>query len=576
MTNLFEIFFRAQGTRPWLVIGALLAATLAEGVGFATLLPLISVATDADGQPSSALHRTVRDLLASAGLTADVTTLLVIVIGILILRSLLKLFAMRYVGYATADVTTGLRRSLIRSLLQVRWRFLVSQPLGRIANVASSEAMRAGRAYTLIAELIANAIQAVIFSAVAMFVSWRIAVAALVVGAGIVGGLHFLVRMSRRAGWKQTQRTKELLVFLSDTLANLKPVKAMAKEQAYAHLLEDRVAGLHKAIRRQVVSRESLNNIQDIVVALVLGTGFWLAHTVWHIRMAELVVVGLLLYKSVASIGKVQKSYQTAVELESAYIHARELIAEAAADPEPNPGTAAPSLERSLVLERVRFGYGEAEVLRGLSLEVPAGSMSVLTGSSGAGKTTVIDLVLGLHRPTAGRVLVDGVDLQAIDLVRWRRLVGYVPQELILFHDTILANVTLGDETIDEDAVRAALETAGSWGFVQGLPDGLATVVGEKGAKLSGGQRQRIALARAIASRPKLLILDEVTSALDPETARDIVRNIRRLTDRMTVLAVTHRPELLDFADRVYRLEDGLAVPVEAAPVRRPKAALAG
>lgn len=559
MRRLLAIFFRAPGTRPWLLILAMLAATLAEGLGFATLMPLIGVAADATAQEQSPLNRAVREVLARLGLPVEVGTLLVLIVAILVLRSLLRLAATIYVGNAMATVTTGIRRRLIDHLLKVRWRFLVHQPLGRIANVASGEAMRAGRAFTLVAELVALSIQSAVMTVIAFAISWKIALAATAIGGAIALALAVFVRRSRRGGRKQTLRTKDLLIYLSDTLGNLKPVRAMAREEAFAKLFEGRIRRLHKTIRRQVVNREGLNNLQDILLTLALGVGFWVAFVLWQVPVAELVVVGIVLYRSVSSIGKLQKAYQTAVENEASWYHAEELIAEAAADPEPNPGRLPARFEQAITLERVRFAHGDHPVLDGLDLVVPTGSLTVLTGPSGAGKTTIVDLVLGLHRPDDGRVAIDGVDLREIDLHSWRRMVGYVPQETVLFHDTIRANLTLGDETIGDAELKAALEIAEAWAFVAALPDGLETVVGERGARLSGGQRQRIALARALLGRPRLLILDEVTSALDPLTAAEITRNVQRLSGRMTVLAVTHRAEFLEIADLVWHVEGGRA-----------------
>ena len=163
--------------------------------------------------------------------------------------------------------------------------------------------------------------------------------------------------------------------------------------------------------------------------------------------------------------------------------------------------------------------------------------------------------------------------LEEIDLKSWRRLVGYVPQDLVLFHDTIHANVALGDRQIGEAQVRRALQMAGAWEFIEALPDGMQTHVGQGGAKLSGGQRQRIALARALVCQPKLLVLDEVTSALDPHTEQQICANVRELAGEVTVLAITHRPALLEIADRCYRVEGGRAEETTAAapvPLARP------
>jgi ATP-binding cassette subfamily C protein len=149
-----------------------------------------------------------------------------------------------------------------------------------------------------------------------------------------------------------------------------------------------------------------------------------------------------------------------------------------------------------------------------------------------------------------------------VDLASWRGMIGYVPQDLSLLHDTVLANITLGDPKITEADAVAALKTAGVWDFIESLPEGLETKVGEKGSQMSGGQRQRLALSRALAGRPKLLILDEITSALDSVTEDAICTTLRSLAGDLTILAVSHRPRLVDFADRVYLLADGKAQPV--------------
>ena len=197
-------------------------------------------------------------------------------------------------------------------------------------------------------------------------------------------------------------------------------------------------------------------------------------------------------------------------------------------------------------------------------MTLPAGAFIAVVGSSGAGKTTVADLIIGLLRPQRGDVWIDDLPLGDIDATAWRRMIGYVPQETFLFHDTVMANVTLGEPGISRADVETALRRAEAWEFVAALPDGVDTVVGERGARLSGGQRQRIAIARALVRNPALLILDEATTALDPETEAGIVATVKRLTGRLTVLSISHQPAMQSAADFVYQLDTGTATRLEA------------
>jgi ATP-binding cassette subfamily C protein len=171
----------------------------------------------------------------------------------------------------------------------------------------------------------------------------------------------------------------------------------------------------------------------------------------------------------------------------------------------------------------------------------------------------VIDLVTALLRPQEGDVWIDDRPLERIDWRAWRRMIGYVPQDTVLLHDTVRNNVTLGDPELTETDAVAALRAAGIYEVVSAMPEGLDTIVGERGGKLSGGQRQRVALARALAHKPRVLILDEATSALDPETEAAICRTLEGLRGELTIVAISHQSPLVDVADRVYRMADGTA-----------------
>jgi len=210
-------------------------------------------------------------------------------------------------------------------------------------------------------------------------------------------------------------------------------------------------------------------------------------------------------------------------------------------------------------------------VFRGATLVIPAGEWTSITGASGQGKTTLVDLVTGLLRPQRGDVRVDGTRLSDLDLHAWRRKIGYVPQETLLLHESIFTNVTLGDPGLDEGDVERALRAAGAWGFVSALPEGMHWWVGERGARLSGGQRQRIAIARALVHRPKLLILDEATSGLDPETEAEICATLEALRGDLTILAISHQTGLVDQAGVVYGVEDGRVTRTRGAPAAASK-----
>lgn len=213
-------------------------------------------------------------------------------------------------------------------------------------------------------------------------------------------------------------------------------------------------------------------------------------------------------------------------------------------------------------LERAshRYAGADEDALHDIDLHVPAGRTFAFVGSSGSGKSTLLNLVLGFVRPTAGRLTIDGADVQELDLRSVRRSVSVVPQESVLFEGTIRANIAYGLPDVSDARIEQALRDANAWDFVREQPHGWDTVVGERGARLSGGQRQRLAIARALVRDPRILLLDEATSALDPESEKLVKEALGRLMRGRTTLVVAHRLSTIRQADRIVVLERGRIV----------------
>jgi ATP-binding cassette subfamily C protein len=261
-----------------------------------------------------------------------------------------------------------------------------------------------------------------------------------------------------------------------------------------------------------------------------------------------------LLARVVNDLSKGQKAYQQVVMRESAYWSMVQATDAARTERESPGGTRTVEMSRELRFDNVSFAHREARpMLQGASFSVPARGLTVIVGPSGSGKTTLLDLTVGLLQPDSGQILIDGVPLAEINLRDWRRQVGYVAQESVMVDESVAYNLALG-ETIPDDEIREALRAADALDFVEAMPEGWHTRVGEGGSRLSGGQRQRLAIARALIHKPRLLILDEATSNLDTDAQTAVIETVTHLKSRLAILAVAHQERLIGVADRVYRL----------------------
>ena len=552
---------RAYPGRSVITVTCLLLSGLAEGIGVMTLLPLIDLAIGGEQAATTTVGRWTHDLFASVGATPTLGVMLILIVIGISLKGLFTLFAMKEVGYTVAHVMTDLRLQLIHALLLARWRYFVSQPVGALSNAISNEAERAAMVYRSGAMLIALLVQVLVYAGVVLVISWQVALAGI--AAGVAASLLFrsLIEATRLAGARQTELLKSLSARLTDALQGIKPIKAMGHEKELLSLLESETHGLNDTQHQQVWDSEMMRVLQEPFLVIIIAAGLYVTITFGSYSFPSLMVLVFLFYRLLNRVHAIQQFYQAVVAGESAYLSIRNAIFKAKAEQETDDGSKLPASELSEIrIDRVRFAYGEKILLNDLCLTLGGGEFVAIGGPSGVGKTTVADLLARLIEPVAGTVLLNGIPLQEISLAAWRHQIGYVPQELLLFHDTIFKNISLGNSRVSHDDAMRALRDAGGWDFVAALPDGLNTIVGERGAKLSGGQRQRISLARALVRQPHLLILDEVTSALDPVTEEAICTTLKSLSGKVTILAVSHQPAVLRAAHKAYHLVGGQLV----------------
>ncbi|MDJ0720757.1 MAG: ABC transporter ATP-binding protein [Desulfobacterales bacterium] len=569
--KVFLIFLRQYPARIGLMIGALLFASVSEGFGISLFIPLLALIlgpaqsgtaiTEPGGSGLEAwLKMLLQDLVASIGVNQMIALLLLIFVGCIALKCALVLFAQRQVGYTAARIFTDLRYKFLDLLFRSRWEYFLRQPTGKLANGLKAESKGTATAFSSSARVVSYAIEVFVYTIVALFVSWKATLMAMSLGVGIILLLRRFVRKTRRTGKKQTKIKQLFSAQVIDGLASIKSLKAMGREGSTRKILESQTDNLNRLQRKQVSYKAALSNLQEPVMMAFTAVILYVALVYLKMSLAIVVAAVYLIRRILKNIHKIQIEYQTMVGNEAAYWSLKKKMQEAERAREETQGRLAPDFENGIRLEGIDFGYDTKPVFQNLNIELPKGRFIAIVGPSGAGKTTIVDLVIGLLRPLQGEVYIDDQPLSEIAMNRWRRKIGYVPQETILLHDTIFVNVTLGDEHISEKDVEEALAAAGALHFVRELPKGIHTVVGERGGKISGGQRQRIAIARALVNRPELLILDEATTALDPETESAICDTLLGLTGQVTILAISHQSAMLEAAEIAYRLEAGAAI----------------
>jgi ATP-binding cassette subfamily C protein len=570
LRDVFRIFFSTGWRQQVIILVVLLTSGVVEIVGIATLWPIIGLVGGEGMAKDHLIDEYVRWGLEAVGLPLTIEVLLGVILGAAIVSFLFGTAGSVFVGRSVANFGTSIRLQVIDALVHAKWSYFVAQPVARFTAAINSDADRAGIAFKSAGMCLVGLVQAVVLMIMAIFVSWPFFLGAIGITAVLWLAVGRYMRMAKKAGRGKSKHNLALLHSVIDALTNVKALKAMNRHRFIGHTFAVHVDRLRRATQAETYSTSAMRAVQEPLFATLLLVGLYAGHTFLGMDLRVMLGSTLLLKRIADSISTVRSNYQRVALDRVSYWQLQRLLDEVRANREDLASGALPPLPADITMIDVGFAYPGKRVMQGANLTLSAGELTTVIGPSGAGKTTIADLVAGLHAASEGSIMVGNTPISALDMAAWRKQLGYIPQDSILFNDTILNNVTLGDTRVPASEVRAALVAADAWGFVSLLPGGMDFSIGVRGSLLSGGQRQRLAIARALIGDPKLLILDEATSALDHKTAQEIAKAAHALTGARTILAITHQALWVDAADSVYEIRDGK---VTTAPVALPGSA---
>ncbi|WP_214472389.1 ABC transporter ATP-binding protein [Mesorhizobium sp. dw_380] len=557
------------GRRTWTALLFLILGSLTEGMSILLLVPLLHLVGRADQDFAVRLPNIgfVRWLVPDG--TLQLTTVLFALVGLVAVQAAFNRFKSVYMARLLFDFINRLRMNLFESIGKARWGVFARMRSSDLDHALTGDIDRVqGAAFSLLM-LVQIAVLLAGYLVVSVFISPVMTLFAVVIGVMMFVALQPFRSRATAFGRVLTSNRQDQYRTVSEFLGGIKVAKSLNVEASYFAQLQATLEKM-KADNIDYVRNSSIGTAVFQVASVVgLSLFIYVALVRFNLSLAEIVVLLLVFMRIAPRFMDMQTQAQQVLINLPAYTAMRGLQARFDAEREPGHAesrdTSKLSLDTGLNIRGVSFFYdagaGKA-VVSDITFGLPAGKVTALIGPSGSGKSTIADMLLGLLEPTAGKILVDGVEIDAANRRRWRDQVAYVPQDVFLLHDTIAANLRLAAPQASNDDLWTALRAAHAAEFVERLDQRLDTVVGDRGVRLSGGERQRIALARALLRKPSLLILDEATSALDWQNQSLIARSIDGLRGAMTILTIAHRPSMIAFADWVVAMEDGRVVEV--------------
>ncbi|WP_217576807.1 ABC transporter ATP-binding protein [Mesorhizobium sp. GbtcB19] len=561
----WSIVRRALGRRqfglvPVVVVLGLASAAL-EGLGIGLVIPLLGVMlghSEATGMAGlSALLQTVG---AGLGERERLIAIAAAILASILLKNLLAFANSVLTAHIYGKASQSIRGALADRLLNIGYPFFLRQSPGRLLNIISNESWRASDAIQGALGAIVSASAAIILLAFLLLLSWQMTLLVML-GLALIQAAHMALSAHLRAPSRSVAARNSALASQMLHLVHagrlIRIFGQEAREKAAFEKASDGVRRAAFLLSNRQGALGPLTEVLHAMLFLAVVIGAWFAGLSFPLVAAFLI----LLYRLQPHVRSLQMTWSQLQGLSGSLEEVTWLL-----DPEGKPAPPEGSrpfaaLSEKIAFERVSFSYANEEqraaVLHAASFDITSGRSTALIGRSGAGKTTIVNLLCRFVEPDGGRILVDGASLGEIDPADWRRNIALASQELELVDGTILANITYGKDTATADEARRAAELAEAHGFIETLPQGYQTVVGYRGVNLSAGQRQRIALARALVRDPDILILDEATNAVDGLSEAAIVETLKSRAGRRTTIVISHHRSTISFCDDLVILEHG-------------------
>ncbi len=502
-------------------------------------------------------------LLGALGLQVSLFNLLVLAFVPIILREIVYLTNVWYSSHVLQKAMVRLRSRGFAALVHGDLSFVVSESSSALVSTLTAQVQRGGGAITLTLGQISTGGLILMYVAVLLLLQLKLALITIAALIGISLLVNRAIKRSRALGRDTAQLNNETYAVISERIGGLRLIKMLGQEERETANVTSVVRRFGEAQRRILIQGGIVEVTLDPLEMLTAFAIIFLGVVALHANLATIglfIVILLLLNVNVKVFNNGRQALSANID-SLHFVH--DVLNRAEASRRIVGGTTPfRSLEQGISFENVSFAYGDETgelVLKGVDLEIPCRSQTAIVGRSGSGKSTLVDLIPRLRDPVHGQVLLDGRPLQEFELRSLRRAIGFMTQDALLFNDTIANNLVYGLErepTADE--VQHALEASFAWSFVENLPNGLETNVGDRGVRLSGGERQRLALARVFLQDPEVLILDEPTSALDSESEQFIQQALDGVRHRKTLIVIAHRLSTVQRSDQIVVLDHGV------------------